>query len=153
MRLLRADVLLLFAALGLMSCASATTNPDHAGRVELQLSQTAYLSGDSVTIGVISLSDVQLTYPLGFCPRRLQRNAGGTWVDVTIAAPTGACPLAIALMAPRERQTIYFPLPVDLSSGVYRIVLPAAMVDISNPDPAEPSLLITQEFTVNSHPS
>jgi hypothetical protein len=34
---------------------------------------------------------------------------------------------------------------------VYRVVLPSPMVDIGNPAPGEPSLMMTHEFTVSSH--
>jgi hypothetical protein len=42
-------------------------------------------------------------------------------------------------------------LPVELESDEYRVVLPAPMVDIGNPAPGEPSLMMTHEFTVSSH--
>ena len=151
MRLLRARVPLLFAALGLMACAGTMTDPGPGKRVELEISKSAYLSGDSVMISAINVSDLQLTYPGGFCPQRLQRDAAGAWSDVSLADSAQGCPLFIATMAPRERQTVYVRLPVDLESDTYRIVLPAPMVDVSNPAPGEPSLLMTQEFTVSSH--
>jgi hypothetical protein len=151
MKLLRASAPLLFAALGLVSCAGAATDPGPGKRVELEISKSAYLSGDTVSIGVINVSDLELTYPGGFCPQRLQRDAGGAWTDVSIAGPAQGCPLFIATMAPRERQTVYVRLPVDLESDSYRIVLPAAMVEIGDPAPGEPSLMMTQEFTVSSH--
>jgi hypothetical protein len=147
----RGRVALLFGALGIVSCASATTDPGPGKRVELEISKSAYLSGDSVTISVINVSDLQLMYPGGFCPQRLQRDAGGTWIDVSLANPTQGCPLFIATMAPRERQTVYVRLPVELESDVYRVVLPSPMVDIGNPAPGEPSLMMTHEFTMSSH--
>jgi hypothetical protein len=149
MKSLHVSALILFSALGLMNCSGSVTDPGPGKRIKLEISKQIYQSGDTVSINVINLSDIQLTYPGDFCPKGLQRFGGGTWADVALPDSGQGCPFSIGVLAPRAQQTVSVPLPTDLTTDVYRIVLPAATVDITNPNLAEPSLL-TPEFTVNS---
>jgi hypothetical protein len=149
MRALQICALLLISGLGLSSCSSDVSDPGPGKRVTLEISKEIYQSGDTVMVDVINSSDLDLTYPGDFCPQGLQRLGEGTWVDVSPPDTTHGCPLSTGVLGARARQTIAFHLPEDLSTDVYRIVLPAPTVDINDPNLAEPPLH-TPEFTVSS---
>ncbi len=143
---------LLFLALtsSLAACKGAMTDPGPGKRVELEITRSDYRSGDSVSIDVMNLSDIDLTYPGSFCPKTLQRLEAGGWAPVPAPDHGQGCPMSIGVLGARARQPTVFPLPIDLADGVYRILLPAPTADIRNPNLAEPPLA-TREFTVNSH--
>ena len=97
------------------------TDPGPGKRVDATLIQDAYLSGALVNITVKNLSDLTLTYPLGFCKIELQQEESTGWV--TVLAPEG-CPLALAFLGPRQTVTQEYRLPVGITTGNYRLSMP-----------------------------
>ena len=142
--------LLFFSGLALIACAGSMTDPGPGKRVQLAIARQSYQPGDTVSITVTNVSDVQLTYPGDYCPKELQRSEGGTWTHVSLPDSAQGCPLSVGTLGPHAQQSVSVPLPSELTTDTYRIALPAPTVDITNPNLAEPPLL-TPEFTVNPH--
>lgn len=128
-----------------LSCAGAIVDPGPGKRVTLSISRQDFQAGDTVAIDVTNESNLQRAYPGDFCPKELQRLDGGSWIDVPMPGGEG-CALSTAFLGPLEHVTVFFALPADLSSGEYRISLPAPTVNDAD---AEPPLL-TSQFAVTA---
>lgn len=123
---------------------SHLTDPGPGKRVEATLIQDAYLSGALVNITVKNLSDLTLTYPLGFCKIELQQQESTGWV--TVLVPDG-CPLALAFLGPRQAVPQEYRLPLDITTGTYRLSMPMPVPEGATV--TEPRL-ITPAFRVGS---
>lgn len=134
-----------FLCLVALGCAGAISDPGPGKRVAVSISRQDFQAGDTVAIDVTNKSNLQLAYPSDFCPKGLQRLDGGSWIDIPISGSEG-CALAGAFLGPLEHVTVIFALPADLSSGEYRISLPAPT---ANDADAEAPLL-TSQFAVTA---
>lgn len=137
----------IFVAVALSStaCAGNPSAPDSVARaVQISMDKTNYQSGDTVVTLVKNASDVQLTYPYGFCKTVLQQLNGTDWT--TVATPSDGCPLALGLLDRSAVVPNRYVLPAGLPPGRYRLLMPA-------PEPKnaqKQDTLVSPTFLVNS---
>lgn len=123
------------------ACDGSLTDPGAGHRVKATIAKTDYYTGDTIRVDVTNLSDIELTYPGGFCPPVLQEFRRGEWVSFPNA---GACPLSLGLLGAHGNVTFEMPVPDGLQ-GHYRLLLPAP---IPMDGPSEAPLKV--EFSVNA---
>jgi hypothetical protein len=126
------------------ACAgNGVSDPGPGKRVQATLPKENYVSGE-IVVNVRNLSDLQLTYPYGFCKTELQRAQGPDWI--TVLVPDG-CALAIGYLKAGQTVPTEFRLPADLAAGVYRLIMPMPVPSgATSPD----TPLASPAFTVNS---
>jgi hypothetical protein len=106
--------------------------------------QEAYFTGESVNVTISNLSEVELTYPDGFCKTALQRKEGTDWT--TISNPSVGCPTNVESLEPGQTVVKEYPLPEGIDVGTYRLMLPMPVPEVA-PAP-EPPHLVTPAFKV-----
>jgi hypothetical protein len=114
-----------FALFTLIALGCVTLQPYDPGpgrRVAVSVAQDAYVSGESVNITIANLSDVELSYPGGFCKTKLQRMDGTAWT--TIPSPSAGCPIRLGFLDPRQAVVHQFSVPRSVGVGTYRLAMP-----------------------------
>jgi len=90
--------------------------------------QDAYFTGESVNVTIANLSELELTYPDGFCKTALQRKDGSEWT--TISNPAAGCPANVESLDPGQTVVKNYPLPQGIDGGTYRLVLPMPVAEM-----------------------
>lgn len=120
-------------------------DPGPGKRVEAQVAQEIYYSGQDVVVTIRNVSGITLDYNYGFCPAKLQRlEPDDAWTDV--GAPPDGCPLALGILGPGQSVPFQFHLTDAITIGQYRFALP--MPHLRDATAPEPDLL-TPPFVVN----
>jgi len=132
------------ATLTVSGCASMRAyDPGPGNRVAAMVVQEAYFTGESVNVTISNLSELELTYPDGFCKTALQRKDGSEWT--TISNPAAGCPANVESLDPGQTVVKNYPLPQGIDGGTYRLVLPMPVAEMGAiPEPR----LLTPAFKV-----
>ena len=97
-------------------------DPGPGRRVAVSVAQDTYVSGESVNLTIANLSDVELTFPGGFCKTQLQRMDGTVWT--TIPSSSAGCPVRLGFLDPRQAVVHQFSVPRSVRVGTYRLAMP-----------------------------
>src|SRR6478672_4584589 len=92
-----------FALFTLIASGCVTLQPYDPGpgrRIAVSVAQDTYVSGESVNVTIANLSDVELTFPAGFCKTQLQRMDGTVWT--TIPSSSAGCPVRLGFLDPQQ---------------------------------------------------
>jgi len=117
------------ATLFVSACASLRAyDPGPGNRVAAMVVQDAYFTGESVNVTISNLSELELTYPDGFCKTALQRKDGSEWT--TISNPAAGCPANVESLDPGQTVVKNYPLPQGIDGGTYRLVLPMPVAEM-----------------------
>jgi len=114
-----------FALFTLIASGCVTLQPYDPGpgrRVAVSVAQDSYVSGESVNVTIANLSEVELTYPAGFCTTQLQRMDGTVWT--TIPSPSAGCPVRLGFLDPQQAVVHQFVVPKSIRVGTYRFAMP-----------------------------
>ena len=114
-------LLLGISTLAIVAGGCGLVGPDDQ-RVTFEMAGTLYAPGDSVSAELRNDGREQASY--NFCSTALDRRNGSSW-DLVVwslfAPPGGACAAYAIVLGPGRSATMRARLPLDLTSGTYRL--------------------------------
>jgi hypothetical protein len=132
-----------------LACSESIDDPGPTHRTQLTVSRAGYVAGDTVSVSVRNVSGRPLGY--NFCGRLLlqvQQDIG-QWVSVDQPSGVPGCRDILLVLGVDQTTHITYVLPVWLSSGSYRLVLPEP-IPTDGDDVVLDIIVATRAFSVTA---